>query len=98
MIARGKPLRLRASSNSAANSLHRSGRPSGWEADWRRDRPVCLYQTRTHCEVPDSLTEEILGGCGFVALIAEPSMAKTTLLYQVLDGLRDTGRAPIPHR
>jgi N-acetylmuramoyl-L-alanine amidase/type II secretory pathway predicted ATPase ExeA len=55
--------------------------------------PAYLYPTRTHCEALDSLTEGILGGRGFLALIAEPGMGKTTLLYQVLDGLRDTARA-----
>jgi type II secretory pathway predicted ATPase ExeA len=39
------------------------------------------------------LTEGILGGRGFLALIAEPGMGKTTLLYQVLEGLRGRARA-----
>jgi general secretion pathway protein A len=52
-----------------------------------------LYPSRTHCEALDLLTEGILGGRGFLALVAEPGMGKTTLLYQVLDGLRDTARA-----
>jgi N-acetylmuramoyl-L-alanine amidase/type II secretory pathway predicted ATPase ExeA len=55
--------------------------------------PAYLYATRTHCEALDSLTEGILGGRGFLALIAEPGLGKTTLLYQVLEGLRDTARA-----
>jgi general secretion pathway protein A len=55
--------------------------------------PAYLYPTRTHCEALDSLTEGILGGRGFLTLIAEPGMGKTTLLYQVLKGLRDTARA-----
>ncbi|MGD1213291.1 MAG: N-acetylmuramoyl-L-alanine amidase [Candidatus Acidiferrales bacterium] len=55
--------------------------------------PAYLYPSRTHCEALDSLTEGIQGGRGFLALIAEPGMGKTTLLYQVLDGLRDTARA-----
>jgi N-acetylmuramoyl-L-alanine amidase/type II secretory pathway predicted ATPase ExeA len=54
--------------------------------------PAYLYPSRTHCEALDALTEGILGGRGFLALIAEPGMGKTTLLYQVLDGLRDTAR------
>ena len=54
--------------------------------------PVYLYPSRTHCEALDSLTDGILGGRGFLALIAEPGMGKTTLLNQVLDGLRDTAR------
>jgi N-acetylmuramoyl-L-alanine amidase/type II secretory pathway predicted ATPase ExeA len=55
--------------------------------------PAYLYPTRTHCEALDSLTEGILSGRGFLALIAEPGLGKTTLLYQVLEGLRDTARA-----
>src|SRR5580700_5206948 len=54
--------------------------------------PAYLYPSRTHCEALDSLTEGILGGRGFLALIAEPGMGKTTLLHQVLEGLRDTAR------
>jgi general secretion pathway protein A len=55
--------------------------------------PAYLYPSRTHCEALDLLTDGILGGRGFLALIAEPGMGKTTLLYQVLEGLRDTARA-----
>jgi type II secretory pathway predicted ATPase ExeA len=55
--------------------------------------PAYLYPSRTHCEALDSLTEGILGDQGFLALIAEPGMGKTTLLYQVLERLRDTARA-----
>jgi len=55
--------------------------------------PAYLYPSRTHCEALGSLTEGILDGRGFLALIAEPGMGKTTLLYQVLEGLRDTSRA-----
>jgi N-acetylmuramoyl-L-alanine amidase/type II secretory pathway predicted ATPase ExeA len=55
--------------------------------------PAYLYSSRTHCEALDSLTEAILGDRGFLALIAEPGMGKTTLLNQVLEGLRDTARA-----
>ena len=55
--------------------------------------PAYLYPSRTHCEALDSLTDGILGGRGFLALIAEPGMGKTTLLYQVLEGLRDRARA-----
>jgi N-acetylmuramoyl-L-alanine amidase/type II secretory pathway predicted ATPase ExeA len=55
--------------------------------------PAYLYPSRTHCEALDSLTEGILDGRGFLALIAEPGLGKTTLLYQVLEGLRDTAHA-----
>ncbi len=55
--------------------------------------PAYLYASRTHCEALDSLTEAILGDRGFLALIAEPGMGKTTLLNQLMEGLRDTARA-----
>ncbi len=55
--------------------------------------PAYLYASQTHCEALDSLTEAILGDRGFLALIAEPGMGKTTLLYQLLEGLRETARA-----
>jgi len=54
--------------------------------------PAFLYPSRTHCEALDSLTDGILGGRGFLALIADPGMGKTTLLYQVLEGLRGRAR------
>ncbi len=55
--------------------------------------PAYLYPSRTHCAALDSLTEAIQGDHGFLALVAEPGLGKTTLLYQVLEGLRDTARA-----
>lgn len=54
--------------------------------------PAYLYASHTHCEALDSLTEAILGDRGFLALIAEPGLGKTTLLYQILEGVRDTAR------
>src|SRR6202048_3828990 len=54
--------------------------------------PAYLYASRTHCDALDSLSEAILADRGFVALIAEPGMGKTTLLNQVLDSLRETAR------
>lgn len=55
--------------------------------------PAYLYPSRTHCEALDCLTEGILEGRGFLALIAEPGLGKTTLLNQVLEGLRGTATA-----
>jgi len=55
--------------------------------------PAYLYPSQTHSEALDALTEGISGGRGFLALIAEPGMGKTTLLYQVIERLRDTARA-----
>ncbi len=54
--------------------------------------PAYLYPSQTHCEALDALTEGIQSGCGFLALVAEPGMGKTTLLYQVLEALRDKAR------
>ena len=54
--------------------------------------PAYLYPSQTHCEALDALTEGIESGRGFLALIAEPGMGKTTLLYQVLEALRDKAR------
>jgi N-acetylmuramoyl-L-alanine amidase len=54
--------------------------------------PTYLYPSRTHCEALDALTEGILDDRGFLALIADPGMGKTTLLYQVLEGLRNRAR------
>ena len=55
--------------------------------------PAYLYPSRTHCEALDALTEGIMDSRGFLALIAEPGMGKTTLLYQVLEGLRGKAKA-----
>ena len=54
--------------------------------------PAYLFPSRTHCEALDALTEGILEGRGFLTLIAEPGMGKTTLLYQVLEGMREKAR------
>lgn len=54
--------------------------------------PAYLFPSRTHCEALDALTNGILEGRGFLALIAEPGMGKTTLLYQVLEAMRDKAR------
>jgi N-acetylmuramoyl-L-alanine amidase/type II secretory pathway predicted ATPase ExeA len=54
--------------------------------------PSYLYPSYTHCAALDSLTDAILTDRGFMALIAEPGMGKTTLLQQVLDGMRHTAR------
>jgi N-acetylmuramoyl-L-alanine amidase/type II secretory pathway predicted ATPase ExeA len=54
--------------------------------------PAFLYPSRTHREALASMTEGIQGGRGFLCLIAEPGMGKTTLLYQLLEGLRERAR------
>ncbi|HUL35396.1 MAG TPA: N-acetylmuramoyl-L-alanine amidase [Candidatus Eisenbacteria bacterium] len=55
--------------------------------------PAYLYPSHTHCSALDSLTDAILTDRGFLALIADPGMGKTTLLQQVLEGLRESARA-----
>lgn len=54
--------------------------------------PAYLYPSQTHCEALDALTDGIQSGRGFLALIADPGMGKTTLLYQLLEGLREKAR------
>jgi general secretion pathway protein A len=54
--------------------------------------PAYLYASRTHREALASLSFGIKDNRGFLALIAEPGMGKTTLLYQLLEELRDSAR------
>ena len=54
--------------------------------------PAYLYASRTHSEALASLSHGIVDDRGFLALIAEPGMGKTTLLYQLMEQLRDTSR------
>lgn len=54
--------------------------------------PAYLYASRTHSEALASLSFGIKDNRGFLALIAEPGMGKTTLLYQLLEELRDSAR------
>jgi general secretion pathway protein A len=51
-----------------------------------------VFLTASHKEALNSLVYGIESGCGFVALIADPGLGKTTLLYQTLDILRDNAR------
>ena len=54
--------------------------------------PAYLYPSQTHLKALDSLRGGILGGRGFMTLIAEPGMGKTTLLYQLIEQLPQTTR------
>jgi general secretion pathway protein A len=54
--------------------------------------PAYLYVSRTHSEALQSLSVGIDDNRGFFALIAEPGMGKTTLLYQLAEGLRNSAR------
>jgi type II secretory pathway predicted ATPase ExeA len=51
-----------------------------------------LYLARTHREALASLMCGIQAGRGFLALVAEPGMGKTTLLYQLMERLRGSAR------
>lgn len=54
--------------------------------------PRYLYQSPTHREALASLIYAIENDLGFTALVAEPGMGKTTLLFHLLEKLRDTAR------
>jgi len=54
--------------------------------------PTYLYLSRTHFDALDALRSGIVDGRGFLALIAEPGMGKTTLLYQLMDILPEGSR------
>ena len=54
--------------------------------------PRFLYFSPGHREALASLFYGIETGRGFLALIAEPGMGKTTLLYQLLDRMKDSVR------
>jgi type II secretory pathway predicted ATPase ExeA len=57
--------------------------------------PAYLYASRTHGEALASLSRGIADNRGFLALIAEPGMGKTTLLYHLVEQLRDTSRTVV---
>ena len=57
--------------------------------------PAFLYPSRTFREALGSLTEGIEEGRGFLALVAEPGMGKTTLLYHLFEQLRDSARTAL---
>jgi general secretion pathway protein A len=55
--------------------------------------PNYLYLSRTHGEALGALMDGIKADRGFMALIAEPGLGKTTLLYRLLEEFRDTARS-----
>src|ERR1700742_1428487 len=55
--------------------------------------PAYLYPSPTHLQALDSLRNGILAGRGFMTLIAEPGMGKTTLLYQLIEQMPQTTRS-----
>lgn len=54
--------------------------------------PAYLYLSQTHREALTSLSQGIQDLRGFMALIAEPGMGKTTLLNKLMGELRDSAR------
>jgi TonB family protein len=54
--------------------------------------PAFLYLSKTHREVFSSLIYRIKTDCGFLAMIAEPGMGKTTLLFHLLNHLQTMAR------
>ena len=54
--------------------------------------PRYLYMSGSHREALASLIYGIETGRGFVGLIAEPGMGKTTLLFQFMEQFRDSAR------
>jgi general secretion pathway protein A len=54
--------------------------------------PAYLYRSRVHREAFTALSEGIENLRGFVALVAEPGMGKTTLLNKLMKDLRDSAR------
>jgi general secretion pathway protein A len=54
--------------------------------------PRYLHWTRAHQEAMASLYYGIESGCGFMTLIASPGMGKTTLLFHLLERLKETSR------
>jgi type II secretory pathway predicted ATPase ExeA len=54
--------------------------------------PRFLYFGATHREALASLCYGIESGCGFLALIAPPGMGKTTLLFHLLEYLRNSAQ------
>ncbi|MFY9791418.1 MAG: AAA family ATPase [Candidatus Sulfotelmatobacter sp.] len=54
--------------------------------------PRYLYPSPTHREALASLSYAIQTGRGFMSIIAEPGMGKTTILFQLLNELRGAAR------
>ena len=54
--------------------------------------PAYLYRSRGHREALSALSQGVENLRGFMALVAEPGMGKTTLLNKLMEELRDTAR------
>jgi general secretion pathway protein A len=53
----------------------------------------CLYPSSTHREALASLRYGFASNRGFTALIAQPGMGKTTLLFRFLEDIRESARS-----
>jgi type II secretory pathway predicted ATPase ExeA len=54
--------------------------------------PACLYLSSSHSEALTSLKQGIEHFRGFMMLVAEPGMGKTTLLHKLMEELNETAR------
>jgi type II secretory pathway predicted ATPase ExeA len=54
--------------------------------------PACLYLSSSHSEALMSLKQGIEHFRGFMMLVAEPGMGKTTLLHKLMEELNETAR------
>src|SRR5437773_6213084 len=54
--------------------------------------PRYLYSTPSHCEALAALIYGIEAGRGFMTIIAQPGMGKTTLLFRLLEQYRPSAR------
>ncbi len=59
--------------------------PFGATPNYRR-----AYPSHTHRQALASLSDALLANLGFSLLIAEPGMGKTTLIFKLMDELRDS--------
>jgi type II secretory pathway predicted ATPase ExeA/LysM repeat protein len=65
-----------------------SGEPFGTTPD-----PSCLYESLTHREALASLKYGFNCNRGFTALIGQPGVGKTTLLFRLLEDIRESARS-----
>ena len=54
--------------------------------------PAYLYLSQTHREVLEVLQSDLMTDRGFMALVGEPGLGKTTLLYKLLDEWSEASR------
>ena len=54
--------------------------------------PAFLYLSQTHREALEALRSDLVTDRGFMALVGEPGLGKTTLLHELLDEWRETSR------